>query len=96
MALAMSRPCTRGRHGVPSLVMAISPRVKASPARLLSTMSKRIRGDAPNAVALRRNVGAKSSDAMAPTSRSTSALHFAYAVCGSTGDVSSTIPSATP
>ena len=31
--------------------------VHARPERLLSTTSKRIRGDAPHAVALRRNVG---------------------------------------
>ena len=40
-------------------------------------MSKRIRGLAPNAVALRRKVGEKLSSASAETSRSTSALHAA-------------------
>ena len=59
-------------------------------------MSNRIRGEAPKAVALRRKVGEKVSSAMAVTSRSTSVLHSAYAVCGLTGEVSSTSPSATP
>ena len=40
-------------------------------------MSKRIRGEAPNAVALRMNVGEKVSSAIAVTSRSTSTLHSA-------------------
>jgi hypothetical protein len=57
--------------------MAILFSVHASPERLLSTMSKRIRGLAPNAVALRRNVGENSSPAIPATSRSTSALHRA-------------------
>ena len=74
-----------GRHGVPSLVIAMKPVVRARPARLLSTRSKRMRGDAPKTVALRRNVGEKSSSAIAPTSRSTSVLHVAYAVCGLVG-----------
>ena len=33
--------------------------VQANPARLFNTTSNRIRGDGPNAVALRRNVGEK-------------------------------------
>ena len=96
MALPMSIACTSGRHGEPSLVMAISRVVNASPDRLLSTMSKRMRGEAPNAVALRRNVGEKLSSASRPTSRSTSPLQTPYAVWGLIGDVSSTTPSATP
>src|SRR5947207_9454869 len=96
MALAMSRACTSGRHGVPSLVILILPVVHATPARLFITRSKRIRGDAPNAVALRRNVGEKSSSAMAPTSRSTNVLQTAYSVRGSVGESSSTVPLATP
>ena len=60
---------------MPSLVMVMRPVVQASPARLFSTMSKRMRGEAPNAVALRRKVGAKRSSASGPTSRSTIILH---------------------
>src|SRR5215467_649847 len=86
----MSRMCTIGRHGVPSLVIAIFFVVHAKPARLLRTTSKRILGDAPKAVALRRNVGQNSASASAPTSRSTKTLHLAYAVCGRTGESSST------
>src|SRR6516164_3849795 len=51
--------------------------VHASPARLLRTISNRMRGLAPNAVALRRNTGEKSVSANAPTSRSTRTLHAA-------------------
>src|ERR1044071_5112764 len=43
MDLAMSSPCTSGRHGVPSLFIAIFLVVQASPARLFSTMSNRCR-----------------------------------------------------
>ena len=92
----MSRPCTSGRQGLPSLIMAIFLVVQASPDRLFSTMSNRCRGEAPKAVALRMNVGEKSSSAIAVRSRSTSVLHSAYAVCGLIGEVSSTSPSATP
>jgi hypothetical protein len=92
----MSSACTSGRHGVPSLFIATCRVVQARPDRLLSTMSKRCRGEAPNAVALRMNVGEKSSLASARRSRSTSVLQSAYAVCGFTGLVSSTVPSATP
>jgi hypothetical protein len=42
----------RDGHGVPSLVILISRVVQANPARLLSTMSNRIRGLAPNTVSL--------------------------------------------
>ena len=59
-------------------------------------MSKRIRGEAPNAVALRMKVGENVSSAIVVRSRSTSTLHSAYAVCGLTGEASSTVPSATP
>ena len=81
---------------MPSLVIAMLRSVHASPHRLLSTMSNRILGDAPNAVALRRNDGEKSSSAIADRSRSTKALHFAYDVSGLIGLLSSTVPSATP
>ena len=94
--MPMSSACTSGRHGEPSLVMAISFVVHASPERLFRTMSKRMRGDAPKAVALRMNVGEKLSSARADTSRSTSPLQTPYAVCGLIADVSSTTPSATP
>ena len=59
----MSSTWTIGRQGVPSLSIRISFVVQASPQRLLRTTSKRIRGDAPQAVALRRNVGEKPSSA---------------------------------
>ena len=62
---------------MPSLVIAIRPLVAAMPHRLFSTMSKRIRGEAPYAVALRRKVGENSAVASAATSRSTSVLHTA-------------------
>ena len=45
-----------------------------------------MRGDAPNAVALRRKVGEKPSLPSGATSRSTRTLHWAYAVSGWTGD----------
>jgi hypothetical protein len=70
--------------------------VHARPERLFSTMSKRMRGDAPNAVALRSMTGEKRASAIAARSRSTSTLHSAYAVCGLTGERSSTSPSAMP
>ena len=44
---AMSCTCTSGRHGVPSLRMRMRPVVYAQPTRLLSTTSRRRRGDAP-------------------------------------------------
>ena len=47
---------------------AIFPVVRARPARLFSTMSNRMRGDAPYAVAFRRNTGENRSSASAPTS----------------------------
>jgi hypothetical protein len=47
IARQMSCTCTSGRHGEPSLVIAMRLVVQASPLRLFSTMSKRIRGDAP-------------------------------------------------
>src|SRR5437868_15441984 len=81
---------TSGRQGEPSEIILISPVVQAIPIRLLSTMSNRIRGLAPNAVAFRRNVGWNVSPAMAPTSRSTRVLHTAYEVSGFTGDSSVT------
>ena len=68
--------------------MAISWVVQAMPARLLSTMSNRMRGEAPKAVALRRKVGVKSGAASIDTSRSTRTLHSAYAVCGCASEVS--------
>ena len=79
---------TNGRHGRPSLSIRITFSVQAWPARSLTTRSKRIRGDAPNAVALRRNVGEKPSVASGATSRSTRTLHWAYAVSGWTSEVS--------
>ena len=90
----MSRACTSGRHGDPSLVIAIRLVVQARPDRLFSTMSKRIRGLAPNAVAFRRKVGEKSSSAMADsrarpapcTGRRTSAATRAGLVDGAVGD----------
>ena len=77
IAWQMSSMWTSGRHGVPSLVILISLVVEANPARLFRTMSNRIRGLAPNAVALRKNTGEKLVSASAPTSRSTSTLHLA-------------------
>jgi (S)-2-hydroxyglutarate dehydrogenase len=64
-------------YPVPSLVILISFVVHASPAKLFNTMSKRIRGDAPKAVAFRINVGEKSSSAIDCKSFSTSVLHSA-------------------
>src|SRR5215510_2613845 len=84
----MSSTWTRGRHGVPSLVSLISLVVQARPARLFNTRSNRILGERPYAVALRRKVGEKSSSARADRSRSTSTLHFAYAVWGLSSDSS--------
>src|SRR5262249_50878609 len=86
----MSSTWTSGRHGVPSLVIRISFVVQARPARLFSTMSNRIRGDAPYAVALRMYVGAKSLFASFCKSLSTSVLQMPYAVCGLTGESSAT------
>ena len=77
MAWLMSRMWTNGRHGLPSLSMRMTFSVQACPARSLTTRSKRWRGEAPKAVALRRKVGEKSSSAMAATSRSTRTLHLA-------------------
>ena len=77
MAFAMSRAWTSGRHGEPSEIILICLVVQARPIRLLSTMSKRWRGLAPKAVALRMKVGMKSSLAIGVTSRSTMALHSA-------------------
>ena len=96
IASVMSSACTSGRHGVPSFVRRIPPVVHASPARLFSTTSNRIRGEAPKAVALRRKVGEKSSSASAPTSSSTQVLEIALAVFGRRGDSSSTVSLATP
>ena len=59
IAWLISRMWTNGRHGRPSLSIRITFSVQAWPARSLTTRSKRIRGDAPKAVALRRNVGEK-------------------------------------
>src|SRR5271165_6186489 len=94
MASQMSATCTSGRQGVPSLVILICLVVQANPARLLSTISNRKRGDGPKAVAFRRHVGEKSSSAMATRARSTSTLHLAYAVCGHGSDSSVLMPSA--
>src|ERR1044072_4234208 len=88
----MSSTWTSGRHGVPSLVILISLVIQANPERLLRTMSNRMRGLAPKAVALRRNTGEKRASASSPTSRSTSTLHRAYAVCGLGADRSSHTP----
>ena len=85
----MSSTWTTGRHGLPSLIIAMRFVVQASAHRSLITMSNRMRGEGPNAVALRRNTGAKPFSAMADRSRSTSSLHSAYAVCGFVADVSS-------
>ena len=76
-ALEISSACTSGRHGLPSLFIAILFVVQARPDKLLTTMSKRIRGDAPNAVALRMKVGEKVSSAIGARSRSTITLHSA-------------------
>lgn len=62
-ALEMSATCTSGRHGVPSDCSRTSPRVKAVPVRLFTTMSARRRGDDPYAVAFRRKVGLNPSSA---------------------------------
>jgi hypothetical protein len=53
-ARLMSSMCTSGRHGVPSLSSRTCPVVIATAVRLFTTMSRRSRGDAPYAVALRR------------------------------------------
>ncbi len=90
--LTDSSAWTSGRQGVPSLTIAILPVVHESPAKLFKTMSNRIRGEAPKAVALRMKVGEKLSSAIRLKSRSTRVLHSAYAVCGFTGEVSSTSP----
>src|SRR6516165_1456045 len=87
-AWQMSSIWTSGRQGVPSLVILISLLVQANPARLLRTMSNRMRGLAPKAVALRKKTGEKWASASAPTSRSTNTLHLAYAVCGLGADAS--------
>ena len=47
IAWQMSSTCVTGRHGVPSLVIAMRPVVQARAQRSLMTMSKRMRGDAP-------------------------------------------------
>src|SRR3989442_6384394 len=97
IAFAISKPCTNGRHGVPSLVILISRVVHARPAKLFSTISNLILGEAPYAVAFRRNVGEKLLSAIFLRSRSTNTLHSAYAGWGFTGDCSSTKSrSATP
>ena len=87
-AFATSRTWTNGRHGVPSLDIRISWYRNAVAARSLTTRSKRCRGDAPYAVALRMNVGENVSSASAETSCSTRTLHLAYAVSGSVGSPS--------
>ena len=69
--------CTIGRQGVPSLLSSTFPEVNAQATRLLSTRSKRRRGETPYAVALRRNVGLKSASASVATSCSTRTLEVA-------------------
>ncbi len=73
----MSSTCTTGRQGLPSLIMAIFFTVQARPLRSLITMSKRMRGEAPYAVALRMNVTQKRPSAIGATSLSTMTLHLA-------------------
>jgi len=53
-ARLMSSMCTSGRHGVPSLSSRTCPVVIATAVRLFTSMSRRSRGEAPYAVALRR------------------------------------------
>ena len=59
MAPQMSSTWTTGRQGLPSLTMAMRLVVHANAHRSLITMSNRMRGEGPYAVALRRNTGEK-------------------------------------
>jgi hypothetical protein len=77
IASQMSSTWAMGRHGLPSLTIAIFLRIQARALRSLSTMSKRMRGEGPYAVALRRNTTEKRSSAMGSRSRSTMTLQCA-------------------
>ena len=46
-AATMSRMCTIGRHGVPSLLMYTRPVVYADATRSFNTISRRKRGETP-------------------------------------------------
>ena len=69
--------CTMGRQGVPSLFTYIRPVVYADATRSFKTISSRRRGDAPYAVAFRREVGLKCSSASFDRSRSTKTFGLA-------------------
>ena len=81
----MSRMCTSGRHGEPSLCSSTLPVVTACPTRLLTTMSARRRRDTPYAVALRRYTGENVSSASSLTSCSTRTFDSPYGVTGLNG-----------
>src|SRR5262245_23757301 len=81
-AALMSRTCTTGRHGVPSLLISILPVVKAHATRLLNTISHRNLGLAPNAVEGRMQTTVKSDEPSAFNASSASHLVRAYAVIG--------------
>src|SRR5580693_1528084 len=74
--------------------MNTSPVVNATPTRLLTTTSARSRGEAPYAVAFRKNVGLNRSSASLATSCSTSTFDRPYAVMGLKAAPSSSIFSA--
>src|SRR6266849_9712907 len=88
----MSRMCTIGRQGVPSLLTRIRPVVIAEATKSFNTRSSRRRGDAPYAVAFLIYVGQKFSSASRATSRSTSTLDTPYGVTGFSSAVSSRKP----
>src|SRR6266481_8471882 len=85
----MSRMCTMGRQGVPSLFTYTRPVVYADATRSFKTISRRSRGDTPYAVAFRREVGLKCSSAIFARSRSTKTLDSPYGVTGLSDAVSS-------
>ena len=89
-AREMSSMCTIGRHGVPSLFRYTLPDVTAQATRLLSTTSKRMRGERPYAVAHRRNVGENELSARGDTSCSVRTFETPYGVTGFSSEVSST------
>ena len=76
----MSRRCTSGRHGEPSLWSRTLPVVTACPTRLFTTMSARRRR--PYAVALRKYTGEKLSLASSCSACSTRTLESPYGVTG--------------
>ena len=88
-----SRTCTRGRHADPSLSKRMRPVVWLHAARLLSTMSRRRRGETPNTVAFRIETGAKSGPASSTRPSSERTFDSAYGVSGFSGASSSTAAS---